>query len=513
MNRDVALKVLKPDLDSESRAKQRFLREVRIISNLRHPNTVTIHDFGETESGLLYMVLEYIEGYTLQQLIEQHGPQPPEMACHLVTQILGSLVEAHNHGVVHRDLKPANIMVTELDTKSNFVKVLDFGVARLLRSEAEDLTNLGVDSDQHQLVGTPRYMSPEQVRGQQLSAASDLYSLGLVFYELMTGDKALDQDSITALISTQISPDPLELPSLDSVPVELEKMIRGLTAKPVSARYRDAENTLEEVRRIRNTLQGRAPESFDERAVPSEPPEKLSAPSTELESTSNVAHHLQTTRSRQTRERIQDKLEEYTAPIPESEQYDGYRSQYAGFGARILRELKWYTKKLAGWPLVTALFTVFVASSYILFLFTGAFVSDLSFPTRMLVASGTPILTLVGIIGIQKWRSHRRPANSESVPSRTGRALAMKIAADTVLVTALFGVAPAHTMTELTHRPNWFVDDSTSSTLARKNAQCARTAASAFKKLFTKVGFKIRITEPSGPETEQSSHRESPRSS
>ncbi len=246
MDRHVAIKVLKSGAgDLHHSAKERFLREVKIISKLRHPNTVTIHDFGETGRGVLYMVLEYIEGDTVKDILKHQGAQPPQRALALGGQIARSLAEAHRYGVIHRDLKPANIMVTDLETESDFVKVLDFGIARLLRTDERDLTSVGLPDGERELIGTPRYMSPEQVRGESLGPASDVYSVGLILYEMLVGEPAVQGDTTMALISQQISREPLRLDGLRALDPNIADLIRRATAKELSDRFVNAENLID----------------------------------------------------------------------------------------------------------------------------------------------------------------------------------------------------------------------------------------------------------------------------
>ncbi|MFW5968287.1 MAG: serine/threonine protein kinase [Persicimonas sp.] len=268
MDRQVALKVLKTGItEVRANAKERFLREVKIISKLRHPNTVTIHDFGEAGPELLYMVLEYVEGDTLKQLLQREGAQPPRRALALVAQVARSLAEAHRHGVIHRDLKPANLMVTDLETETDFVKVLDFGIARLLRSDQRDLTQETSPEGDRQLIGTPRYMSPEQVRGESLSPASDVYSLGLILYELLSGEPAVQGDTTMALISQQISPEPLNMEGLRALPPNITELIRGATAKTLGSRYSNAQNFAQAVEQTLVDLGGAPPESATARQM------------------------------------------------------------------------------------------------------------------------------------------------------------------------------------------------------------------------------------------------------
>jgi serine/threonine protein kinase len=242
MDRYVALKVLRPGIGlTAPSAKERFLREVRIISKLKHPNTVTIHDFGDTVNGGLYMTLEYVDGDTLKDLLKREFTLDGIRAAHIARQIAKSLSEAHRLGIVHRDLKPANIMVMDLESEKDFVKVLDFGVARLLDSSNADLTSAGLPEGERELIGTPRYMSPEQVRGEQLAGASDVYSLGLMLYEMVAGEPAVMGDTTMGLISQQISPEALRLPMIGSFDPMLHDIVRISTAKAVHDRFQTAE--------------------------------------------------------------------------------------------------------------------------------------------------------------------------------------------------------------------------------------------------------------------------------
>lgn len=257
MDRHVALKVLRPGISiTAPSAKERFLREVRIISKLKHPNTVTIHDFGETLEGGLYMTLEFVEGETLKQILRRDGPIISVRAADVARQIARSLSEAHRHGVVHRDLKPANIMITNIEGERDFVKVLDFGVARLLDPKTSDLTSVGLPDGERELIGTPRYMSPEQVRGESLTGASDIYGLGLILYEMLTGEPAVQGDTTMGLITQQISPDPLQLPMLHACDPLVQDVIRIATAKPVQERFQTADQVAEALQNIVHRYRG-----------------------------------------------------------------------------------------------------------------------------------------------------------------------------------------------------------------------------------------------------------------
>ncbi len=240
MDRYVAIKILTVQMEGEAAltARERFLREVRIISKLRHPNTVTIHDFGQTQQGLVYMVLEYVDGETLKQLVTRRGALEEKRALQIAHQIARSLSEAHRHGIIHRDLKPQNIMLMELGGEQDFVKVLDFGIARFHnKDDGKDLTNTG-NPNERELIGTPRYMSPEQVRGQSLTGASDIYSLGLMLYEMLTGAPAVQGPTMMSLITQQVSNEPLNLPALHNFHPLVQQILLKATQKSFHHRYR-----------------------------------------------------------------------------------------------------------------------------------------------------------------------------------------------------------------------------------------------------------------------------------
>ena len=184
LGRTVAVKVLRSTLSSGGNAVARFFSEARLVSGLSHPNTVTVFDFGQTQDGLLYMVMEYLDGQSLASVLHAEGRLPLRRALRILAQIADSLSQAHQAGIIHRDLKPSNIVLVERSGRTDVVKVLDFGVAKIL--EADTSTTLTLDGTVN---GTPAYMSPEAVRGGQVGARSDVYSLGVVAYEMLTGGR------------------------------------------------------------------------------------------------------------------------------------------------------------------------------------------------------------------------------------------------------------------------------------------------------------------------------------
>jgi eukaryotic-like serine/threonine-protein kinase len=246
LDRDVAIKILTPGSDDpEPRYAEvlikRFHQEARLVSKLRDPHTITMYDYGQSDTGLLYLVLEFVKGASLSQVIRSQAPLAPDRVFRILSQTLQSLREAHDLGVLHRDIKPANIMLYEHLGKRDNVKLLDFGIAKVYdeaRGTVHDLTADGV------LLGTANYMAPEQILGRAMIPASDLYSLGLVAYELVVGRRANDEPSTMDVISRQIDPEPFALPETMSIHIGLRKFINKMIAKPLEERYASAEEAL-----------------------------------------------------------------------------------------------------------------------------------------------------------------------------------------------------------------------------------------------------------------------------
>ena len=181
--RHVAIKTLQPDLAGDPQIVARFHREAGTVSLLDHPNTIKFYESGELPGGKLFVAMEFIQGESLAHSIAR-GPLAPQRIEHILQQVCGSLAEAHEHGIVHRDLKPENIILTQKGSKGDFVKVLDFGIAK--RDESSDAQDAKL-TRQGMVLGTPPYMSPEQFTAQPLRATSDVYSLAIVVYEMLTG--------------------------------------------------------------------------------------------------------------------------------------------------------------------------------------------------------------------------------------------------------------------------------------------------------------------------------------
>ena len=235
LGRTVALKFLPGLLSTDPEAKKRFMQEARAASSLDHPNICTVHDVGETDSGELYIVMAHYEGQTLKERLSE-GPLPVELATNVAFRLARALQRAHEAGIVHRDIKPANIMLTERGE----VKLLDFGIAKLVGSV--DLTKTG------STVGTAHYMSPEQVRGETLDYRTDLWSLGIVLYEMLAGLKPFtgDYDQAISYSILNESPGSLEEVRPDLPPGLAHVVDRGLS-KRIDDRYESARSLAEDL--------------------------------------------------------------------------------------------------------------------------------------------------------------------------------------------------------------------------------------------------------------------------
>jgi tetratricopeptide (TPR) repeat protein len=245
MDRAVAVKVLHPQYAHEPRAVKRFFREAQSASRLLHPNIVTVYDFGRSSDGHLYMVMELVEGWTLGDLIYYRAPLEPALVISIACQVCDALAEAHRRRTVHRDLKPDNVQLTTVRERV-LAKVLDFGIARVVRdSEARlDVALSTVD-----IAGTPAYMSPEQVLGKDPDPRSDLYSLGVILFEMLAGERPFADDTSMTLCMKQIHDAPPRLgdmPRTRHVPRPLEGLVAQLLLKDPETRPASAE----EVKRL-----------------------------------------------------------------------------------------------------------------------------------------------------------------------------------------------------------------------------------------------------------------------
>jgi len=235
LERPVAVKIIRPEFAADTDVSDRFLREARTMAKLRHPNAAMIFDAGNLPDGRHFIVMEFVEGETLSQALNRQGRFSFTDAIDIATQICDVLEEAHRLGIVHRDLKPSNILLGKRG-----VCVLDFGVAKVLASSAES-TATHASTGSGQLVGTPRYMSPEQCLGQRVGARSDLYSLGVLLYEMLAGRPPFVDPLQSALLVKQATAAAPPLPRLrPDVPRALALAVHSLLAKRPEDRPRTA---------------------------------------------------------------------------------------------------------------------------------------------------------------------------------------------------------------------------------------------------------------------------------
>lgn len=235
LQRPVAVKIIKREFAADPDVADRFLREARTMAKLRHPHAAMIFDAGNLPDGRHFIIMEFVEGLTLSEALAREGPFSAERAVGIALQICDVLEEAHELGIIHRDLKPSNIMLSERG-----VRVLDFGVAKVLASSTE-VTATHATTGSGQIVGTPRYMSPEQCLGQRVGARSDLYSLGVLLYEMLAGRPPFLDALPSAVLVKQATASPPPLFQVcKTVPRPLAVVVHNLLAKRAEDRPRTA---------------------------------------------------------------------------------------------------------------------------------------------------------------------------------------------------------------------------------------------------------------------------------
>jgi serine/threonine-protein kinase len=234
LGRDVAVKVLRADLARDPQFQERFRREAQNAAALNHPAIVAVYDTGETRTDygpLPYIVMEYVDGRTLRDMVKSEGPLPAKRAMEIMADVCAALDFSHRHGIVHRDVKPANIMIT----KTGAVKVMDFGIARALSDGQAAVTQTAA------VIGTAQYLSPEQARGESVDARSDVYAAGCVVFELLTGEPPFTGDSPVAVAYQHVREDPRPPSALNPrVPPSLDAIVLKAMAKGPANRYQSA---------------------------------------------------------------------------------------------------------------------------------------------------------------------------------------------------------------------------------------------------------------------------------
>jgi serine/threonine-protein kinase len=239
----VAIKVLDPIMSRRPEFASRFMREVETVSRLRHHNTISIFDAGETPNGCLYLVMELLEGQPLDTLLEREGALPPDRVRSIAIQILKSLTEAHAKGIIHRDLKPANVFIADVAGERDYVKVLDFGIAKSLdESQDNSLTATG------QVMCSPHYVAPERVKEHVTVPASDLYSLGVMMIELLEGKPPYDAETPMMLAVKHLGTEPVPM-SEATASAPFATVIARACSKPLSERYQSAAEMLDDLQR------------------------------------------------------------------------------------------------------------------------------------------------------------------------------------------------------------------------------------------------------------------------
>ncbi|MFX4293690.1 protein kinase domain-containing protein [Streptomyces bohaiensis] len=255
--REVAVKTMHGELGRDESFRERFKREAQSVARLTHANIVSVFDTGEdTIDGLPvpFIVMEYVDGRPLRSVLDddirEFGAMPGDKALTVIADVCAALDISHEMGLVHRDIKPGNVMVT----KRNVVKVMDFGIARAMQSGVTAMTQTGM------VVGTPQYLSPEQALGRGVDARSDLYSVGIMLFELLTGHLPFDADSPLAVAYAHVQEQPPAPSSINaSVPPQLDALVERMLRKNPDERFQSAEQLREECLRVAGTLTGAAP--------------------------------------------------------------------------------------------------------------------------------------------------------------------------------------------------------------------------------------------------------------
>jgi eukaryotic-like serine/threonine-protein kinase len=252
LDRPVAVKVLFPEYATDPSFVERFRREAQAAANLTHPNIVGVYDWG-TQSGTYFIVMEFVDGQSLAEIMRAAGPLHPQRAAEIAFEVAGALGFAHSRGVVHRDVKPGNVLIS---SGSGHAKVTDFGIARALESPSEDLTQAG------SVMGTATYFSPEQAQGFAVDARSDLYSLGVVLYEMVCGRPPFSGDTPVSIAYKHVQEAPPRPTSIVSgIPEGLEAIIGKLLSKNPDSRYLSADDLRSDLRRY---LDGETPAALEE---------------------------------------------------------------------------------------------------------------------------------------------------------------------------------------------------------------------------------------------------------
>jgi serine/threonine protein kinase len=253
LDRRVALKILPADVAAHPDRMKRFVQEARAASSLNHPNIITIHEIGETASGH-FIGTEFIDGETVRERMSRGGVELSD-TLDIVVQVASALTAAHGAGIVHRDIKPENIMLR----RDGIVKVLDFGLAKLVEQtplDAEAETRMQVQTQAGLIVGTVAYMSPEQARGMEVDARTDVFSIGVVMYEMLAGQSPFAGETTSDVIAAILTTEPKPPSSFNQeIPAELDRIVYKTLAKKRDERYRNAKDLLADLRQLQRRLE------------------------------------------------------------------------------------------------------------------------------------------------------------------------------------------------------------------------------------------------------------------
>lgn len=263
--RKVAIKTLHSHLSKDPSVLARFHRECGTVAQLEHPNTIKFFDFGSTADGTLYIAMEFVKGEPLSDTIEKRGPISPDRVLKIMKQVCGALEEAHDQGIIHRDLKPENVILTERAGEKDFVKVLDFGIAA--RSESADAQKEQKLTQQGMVLGTPPYMSPEQFTGKALDLRSDIYSLGVMAYEMLTGKLPFEADTPWQWATQHMTAQPLPF----EVTAPTSAIPEALRAAILRALAKERESRQDSAKEFFAELSGGGGITVDEPAVSQDP--------------------------------------------------------------------------------------------------------------------------------------------------------------------------------------------------------------------------------------------------